>query len=447
VAEERAVSVSEAMTLARQTLEGIRLRVVGEVSEFADKPGYRAAYFTVSDGDASMQCLMWREQYVASGVALRCGTLVEMAGYFSAYAAKGRMQFVVRSLTLAGEGRLRLQVAELARRLEAEGLMRPERKRSLPAYPERIGVVTSPRGKAVHDVLRTLRRRYPLAEILLAGVPVEGADAPDAIVEGLSVVAAASPDVVLLVRGGGSYEDLMPFNNEQVARAVATCPVPVVTGIGHEPDTSIADMVADLRASTPTAAAESAAPSMDELGSALHKTRRSLGRALQHRVQAAEHRVGVLVRRPVFTDCSVLTGPAAQALDQVGIALRRALPERLATDSGRLGRSAADLQRLGPRLIGPARERVERLGRDADRAGSLLLERAEEAVSHAAARLHDLSPVAILGRGYAVCRTAEEATIIRASTQVSAGDRVSVMLGEGRLGCVVESTEKEARNG
>jgi len=175
------------------------------------------------------------------------------------------LQFVVRQLEPAGEGRLRMQVAELARRLEAEGLMSPERKRRIPSHPSRIAVVTSPRGKAVHDVLRTLRRRYPLAEVLVAGVAVEGDGAPSEIVEGLRVAAAAQPDVVLLVRGGGSYEDLMPFNAESVARAVVASPVPVVTGIGHEPDTSIADMVADLRASTPTAAAESVAPSVEEL--------------------------------------------------------------------------------------------------------------------------------------------------------------------------------------
>jgi len=435
------------MARARTALEGVRLRVVGEVSEFTDKPGYRAAYFTVTDGEAAMQCLMWREQYAASGITLRCGMLIEMAGYFSAYAAKGRMQFVVRSLTLAGEGRLRLQVAELARRLEAEGLMRPERKRALPAFPERIGVVTSPRGKAVHDVLRTLRRRYPLAEIVLAGVPVEGADAPDAIVEGLDAVAAAGVDVVLLVRGGGSYEDLMPFSDERVARAVAACPVPVVTGIGHEPDTSIADMVADLRASTPTAAAESVAPSMEELSAALLKTRRLLGRALLHRVQAAEHRVALLLRRPVFCDSAVLIGPAAQALDQAAISLRRALPDRLEADRARLARSAADLQRLGPRLVEPAADRVAHLSKDLERAGALLMERAHESVSHAAARLHDLSPVAILGRGYALCRAEDGRTVITSAAQVEQGDRVDVLLARGRLGCVVESTEEEAFHG
>ncbi|MFU8891698.1 MAG: exodeoxyribonuclease VII large subunit [Anaerosomatales bacterium] len=447
MSEERAVSVSEAIARAKRALEGVRLRVVGEVSEFADKPGYAAAYFTVSDGAAALPCLMWRDQYAASGVMLRCGMLVEMEGYFSAYAAKGRMQFIVRSISLAGEGRLRLQVAELARKLEAEGLMRPERKRGLPAYPARIGVVTSPRGKAVHDVLRTLRRRYPLAEVLLAGVQVEGTEAPSAIVEGLAVVATERPDVVLLVRGGGSYEDLMPFNDERVARAIAACPVPVVTGIGHEPDTSIADMVADVRASTPTAAAESVAPSVEELAATLHKTRRLLGRALQNRVQAAEHRLGVLVHRPVFTDCTVLTGPAAQALDQAGIALRRALPLRLEREGERLTRIADDLSLIGTRMLPHASDRVSRSGRDLQRVGPQLVKHATDSVGQAAARLHDLSPVAILGRGYAVCRTADEGRVVRSASEVSNGDRVKVLLGEGTLGCVVESTEKEEHDG
>lgn len=444
--EDRAVSVSEAVACAKRQLEGVRLRVVGEVSEFADKPGYRAAYFTVSDGDAAMSCLMWRDQYDGSGVVLRCGMLVEMSGYFSVYPAKGRMQFVVRGLSLAGEGRLRLQVAELARRLESEGLMRPDRKRGLPSYPRRIGVVTSPRGKAVHDVLLTLRRRYPLAEVVLAGVPVEGAEAASAIIEGLSVVAAADPDVVLLVRGGGSYEDLMPFNDERVARAIVASPVPVITGIGHEPDTSIADMVADLRASTPTAAAESAAPSVEEVSATLLKTRRQLGRALMHRVQAAEHRVGMLVRRPVFADPSAIVGAAAQAIDHAAISLQRALPARLEREAEHLARQTRDLERIGPRMLLPQRHGVEGLARDMGRLGMRLTERADESVAHSAARLHDLSPLAILSRGYAVCRTADGGSVIRSAAEVSSGDRMSVRLGSGSLGCIVESTEEETHH-
>jgi exodeoxyribonuclease VII large subunit len=243
VADDRALTVTEAMTLAKGALEGVRVRVVGEVSEFNDKPGYKAAYFTVSDGGAAMPCLMWRDQYVASGVTLRCGMLVEMSGSFSAYIAKGRLQFTVRS-ALAGEGNLRLQVAALARKLEGEGLMRPERKRPLPRYPQRIAVVTSPRGKAVHDVVRTLRRRYPLAELLVAGVAVEGEGAPAAIAEGLRVAGECRPDVVLLVRGGGSYEDLMPSAPSRSPERSLR----VSSGRDRyrsEPDNSIADMVAD----------------------------------------------------------------------------------------------------------------------------------------------------------------------------------------------------------
>ena len=241
-----ALSVSAAMGLAKNALEEVVVRLVGEVSEVSAKPGYKAVYFTVKDEKASLPCMMWMNRYQASGVALSVGALVELTGRFSLYAAKGRMNFDVFSVSLAGEGQLRLQVANLARELEAMGLMDPARKRPLPAYPETIGLVTSPRGAAVHDVLRTLRRRYPLARILFAGVPVEGPGAADGLVDGLAKVVFAGAEVVLLVRGGGSFEDLMPFNDRRLARTIAACPVPVVTGIGHEPDTSIADMVADL---------------------------------------------------------------------------------------------------------------------------------------------------------------------------------------------------------
>ena len=354
MSDERALTVTEAMGAAKRALEGVRVRVLGEVSEFNDKPGYKAAYFTVCDGSASMPCLMWRDVYEASGVELRCGTLVELTGLFSAYVPKGRMQFQVRSLTLAGEGSLRLQVATLARKLELEGLMRAERKRPLPKFPERIGLVTSPRGKAVHDVVRTLRRRYPLAELLFAGVTVEGERAPADLVEGLERVAAEGAEVILLVRGGGSYEDLMPFNAELLARAIAACPVPVVTGIGHEPDTSIADMVADLRASTPTAAAEAVTPSREQISVAIARERRALAAALQNRLRSATSQVARLAERPVLRDPRTVLGPAIQAVDLAGMRLLRALPGRLAADAQRLGSLHNRLQLVGPSmLVGP----------------------------------------------------------------------------------------------
>lgn len=418
MAEDRALSVSEAMNDAKRALEGVRVRVVGEVSEFNDKPGYKAAYFTICDEGASMPAMMWRDAYVASGVELRCGTLVELTGYFSAYVPKGRMQFMVRTLSLAGEGMLRMQVAALARKLEAEGLMAASRKRSIPRYPARIALVTSPRGKAVHDVIRTLRRRYPLAELMIAGVAVEGADAPRSITEGLEVAAQAAPDVILLVRGGGSYEDLMPFNHESVARAVAASPVPVVTGIGHEPDDSIADMVADLRASTPTAAAEAVAPSCEELAGVLGSARGRLARALSHRIQIAAHGLRRVAERPVFADASVLLGTAWQTLDSAGVSLRRAIPERLRRDGERIEFLRRRLITVGPRIVGGSEERV-RLG---------------------SARLHDLSPLAILGRGYAVAFSSDGRSVLRRPDEVEPGDEFSVRVQDGTITGVVSAT-------
>jgi exodeoxyribonuclease VII large subunit len=416
----RALTVTEAMSWAKRTLEGVPLRVIGEVSEATDRSGYKAVYFTLCDGSSVMSCLMWRDVFAASGVPLREGMLVEVTGTLTVYAPKGRMQFQVRTLQAAGEGALRMQVAALARRLEAEGLMRIERRRALPEFPDRIALVTSPRGKAVHDVIRTLRRRYPVAELLIAGVAVEGANAAQSIVEGLRAAGASGADVVILARGGGSYEDLMPFNDETVARAVVACPVPVVTGIGHEPDTSIADMVADLRASTPTAAAEAVAPSSEQVRARLEALRRLLARALSGSVRAAERRVAVLRSHAVFRDPKALTAMAAQRLDVAAAGLPRALP-------GRLARDRARLDAAGERLTA---------------AGSRSLERAGADLRLAASRLEDLSPLGILARGYAVCYS-EEGAVVRSSNVLDPGDRVLVRLHRGAAGCLVESVRNE----
>lgn len=441
MADERALSVTEAMTAAKQALEGVRVRVVGEVSEFNDKPGYKAAYFTVSDGGAAMPCLMWRDQYLASGVTLRCGMLVELAGSFSAYVPKGRMQFSVRTLTLAGEGNLRLQVAALAKKLELEGLMRDERKRALPRFPERIAVVTSPRGKAIHDVLRTLHRRYPLAELLVAGVAVEGDGAPAAIVEGLRVACATSADVILLVRGGGSYEDLMPFNAEEVARAVVACPVPVVTGVGHEPDNSIADMVADLRASTPTAAAEAVAPSLEELSAVVIRERRALARALQNRVHSATLRVARLAERPVLRDPHAVLGVAEQALDARALRLARVLPARLAQEDARLAMARQRLARGLPRLAIAQAERVTMASRRLRGLSDRLLDRFASEQGIRAAHLEALSPLAILSRGYSVAYAADGRTIVKSIAQVSEGDHLRVRVSDGHVAAQVMATQ------
>jgi exodeoxyribonuclease VII large subunit len=314
-----------------------------------------------------------------------------------------------------------MRVAALARKLEAEGLMREERRRPLPLLPARIGLVTSPRGKAVHDVVRTLARRYPVAELVIAGVPVEGREAVASIVAGLGAVADAGVEVALLVRGGGSYEDLMPFSDEAVARAVAGSPVPVVTGIGHEPDTTIADMVADVRASTPTAAAECVAPAVSEIDARLCRSTTGLATGLSRAVAAASHRVDALATRPVLSDPRSLVWIPSQRVDAAAGALARSLPRRLEAAGERV-------EGVRGRLIGAGARRLERTGSRLTSAGE---------------RLGDLSPLAILGRGYAICY-GPQGTPVRRAHELAAGDVVGVRFSEGKAACTVDDVETEA---
>ena len=427
-AASEALSVSGAMALAKGALEGVVVRLVGEVSEVSNKPGYKAVYFTVKDERAALPCMMWNNRFNAAGVALRVGQLVELTGRFTLYAPKGRMNFDVFSLSLAGEGRLRQQVAELARRLEAEGLMDPGRKRPLPAYPLAIGLVTSPRGDAVHDVLRTLRRRFPLSRVVLAGVAVEGAQAPAGIVEGLRRVVEAGVEMVLVVRGGGSFEDLMPFNDERLARTIARCPVPVVTGIGHEPDTSIA-------------AAEAASPSRESLERHFAARARSLSVCAERALERAAADVRRCATRPLFRDAQLLFSVEAQTLDLAAERLARALPANLERDAAAVARQRERLARVLPSAVergcaqvGRGRERLAACG------GALVPRFAQEAAV-AAARLHDLSPLAVLGRGFAVARTPAGA-VVKSVEAVRQGDALDVSLSDGVLSCRVEATRR-----
>lgn len=440
---ETALSVSDAMALAKSALETLSLRVVGEVSEATIKPGYRAVYFSLKDGAAVMPCLMWRSEYERSGVTLEDGKLVEVSGTFTAYIPKGRMQFQVRSIVVAGEGMLRLEVARRLKLLQEQGLLSDARKRPLPRYPERIGVVTSPRGKAIHDIIRTLRRRYPVAEVVVAGVQVEGEGAVEDIVRGLEALAEEQGiDVIIVGRGGGSYEDLMPFNSEEVARAIAASPVPVVTGIGHEPDVSIADMVADARASTPTAAAEAAAPDVAEVRRVLDAHGKTLARALAHAIAVWSHRLDLIARRPLFASADELLGTWYQKLDLLAAALERELPAQLARCGEAVMRGREALWRAGERLTPPFEASLEHMRERTIASGRALVEDASISLERAGDRLGDLSPVAILQRGYAVCY-AQDGSVLHSAADVMPGDPVDVRLAEGSLGCRVESVRME----
>lgn len=438
--EKEALSVSAAITIAKSLLQQHAFRITGEVSELSDKPGYKAVYFTIKDNDATLSCLMWKNRYAQAGVPLRIGAKVVVTGKFTIFAPKGRMNFEVSSLSLAGDGDLRAQVAALAEKLRQEGLMDTARKRPLVIYPQRIGLVTSPRGAAVHDVLRTLRRRFPAAKILLAGVPVEGKQASLNMIEALHTVVAAGAEEVLVVRGGGSFEDLMPFNDEALARAIAQCPVPVITGVGHEPDTSIADMVADYRASTPTAAAEAVSPHQRDVALLLDEDARRMKSVMMARLNRSDEYLNQIAARPVFRDPLSLFATDFQMLDVLQMSLDRSLGRYLPVQIQNLNQLSHTLNQAELALLHRYRDSLVSLQTVLEKVGTKSLEPRVSEVALMAARLHDLSPLKTLARGWSIAHN-EDGVVVQSITQVKPGDRLSVRVKDGLIDTNVISTD------
>lgn len=435
----KALSVSAAVSLAKSKLESITVKVVGEVSELSNKPGYKAVYFTLKDKDenAVLKCMMWMNRYAAAGVAVEIGSVVEITGRFSLYAAKGTMNFDVFDIALEGEGDLRVRIAKLIQKLNQEGLMAPEKKKPLPDYPLRIGLVTSPRGAVVHDVLRTLRRRYPLAEVLVAGVPVEGKDAPQNLIEGLAAVELAGAEVVILCRGGGSFEDFMPFNDEGLARYIASMNIPVVTGIGHEPDTCIADMVADKRASTPTAAAEALAPAISDISAQLLSYGRRMGYSLIRVITQLQNALLELKACPVFAHPVLILQDYARRLDDCALRLETSLPACIKARFERLTQARISLFHIGSQLLTQKRQSVEMMRQTFINVGSSLVKPYQEKVSVHAASLEGLSPLAVLSRGYAAVFDNRN-NVISSTSQIAVADQFHVQFSDGRITCTAD---------
>lgn len=434
------LSVSAALDLAKHALEGITISIVGEISDLSDNPRYKAVYFTLADAGAALACLMWRSSFDRLGIVLKSGMQVEVRGRFSLYSAKGRMQFDVRELTLAGEGQLRAQVAQLANRLRAQGLMDASRKLPLPRLPERIALITSPRGKAVHDVLRTLKRRYPLAKVMLYGVGVEGRTAAAGIIQALKAAAQSEAEVILLVRGGGSYEDLMPFNDEQLALALAAIDKPVITGIGHEPDNSIADMVASFRASTPTAAAEAAAPDVQELLSQLKAQQGSLGVALARSVEYYRQSLEAWQHSVAFTQQSFLLGQLVLNLEQTTQRLDRAIPTGLATAQATVRDAHQQLDKAVRATLTAQATALKQTRQLFRQRRTILTDTHANSLATAAARLESLSPVAVLSRGYALVFDAEQ-KLLGSAGKFETDARINIRLHDGNVEAKVTRRE------
>ncbi len=384
-------TVSDLNKYVRQSLEiDFRLqdlRIAGEISGFKAY-GSGHWYFTLKDASAQISCVMWRSRAERQRFTPRDGDAVLAVGHVTLYETRGQYQLDVSLLQPTGEGELYRQFVYLKAQLEAEGLFAPERKRPLPAWPQRIGVVTSAQGAVLRDILNVIRRRCPLVEVILAPTPVQGEDAPPRIVAALQAVCAFAPEVVILARGGGSLEDLWCFNSEVVARAIAACPVPVVSGVGHETDFTIADFAADLRAPTPSAAAELCTPDQVQLQAEAWALAGRLRETMQSLINQRTWEVN--------TRQAQLRGLSPEA--QV-----RAAQQRLDDLSAR---AAAGLH------YHLALERQRWLG----------LEQA----------LKNVSPVAVLNRGYAMVSQPDGA-LVRRAAQVAPGETLRVRVADGEF--------------
>lgn len=370
--------------------------VLGEISNLS-RPGSGHVYFTLKDSTSALRCVIWKSSAARLRIPLQNGMAVEAHGQISLYERDGQYQLYVDSMRPAGEGFLYQEFLRLKARLEAEGLFDPERKRPIPERPKRIGIVTSPTGAALQDMLNTLRRRYPLAEVCVAPAAVQGDEAPAALVAALQALCAQfQPDVILLARGGGSLEDLWAFNDEWVVRAVASSPVPVICGVGHETDVTLCDFAADLRAPTPTGAAELCSCEIGEVAAELEDMAIRLENVFQYRVD---------VLRRELNDVTTQLGYASP--------LRRVQNDRQRVDV----------------LALRAQQRMRH---------NLELARIRSQGIHN--RLEALNPLAVLGRGYAVVRAAD-GSIVRGADQVQRGQPLEIRVARGSIHADVTGTQ------
>ncbi len=375
----------------------LNIRIQGEVSGCKNHTSGHC-YFTLKDAEAQLSCVFFKQARLRSGaLPLKDGMSVVITGYFSFYERDGRLQFYVEDVEpLEEQGKLYLQLEELKARLHAEGLFDEERKRPLPELPAVIGIATSATGAALQDMLRILRDRYPLVEVLIAPCQVQGDDAPSSIAAALDLLNAQGEAEVLIVgRGGGAIEDLWAFNDEQVARAIERSRIPVVSAVGHEIDVTISDFVADLRAPTPTAAAQTVVPDIQDYRSAIEDRRSQLQSFMEERLYD----------------------------------LRTVLERR-----------EGDLDRSSPRsLLDRRYQQVDAASEDLRTSLRHLMELRSERLRSQALQLHSLSPLLTIARGFAVVRKDQE--VVSRVGQVRSGDKLEIQVSDGSLQAQVFSVE------
>jgi exodeoxyribonuclease VII large subunit len=413
--------------------------VEGEISNLRT-PSSGHAYFTLKDDTAQLRCVLFRGRGRRVAFQPEDGMQVLAFGGLDVYLARGEYQLVVELLEPKGVGALQLAFEQLKRRLEAEGLFDAARKRPLPPFPRTIGIVTSPTGAAIRDMLHVIDRRFADLRILITPVRVQGEEAPGEIVAALRDLQAVEDlDVIIVGRGGGSIEDLWAFNDERVARAIAGCRVPVISGVGHETDFTIADFVADLRAPTPSAAAEVVVQEKLQVARALVSLYEALKQAMASRLERDRERVEVLGKRRVLTDAARALRDLYRRVDELTSRLTRAMrgSERQATHRLSLARNA--LRSLNPvaRIANGTVLLAQLRGRLAS-AAVHSVKVSQHRFDAAVGRLDSLSPLAVLGRGYSLTRLLPSGVIVRDAAQTRPGDAIEILLHQGAVEARVE---------
>ncbi len=438
--EQTILQVSDLADQLRRLVEASypEVWIEGELSSLST-PASGHLYFTLKDEKAQLRCAMFKGRAGISKYRPQAGDLVRVRAKLSVYSARGDLQCIVQHIEEAGEGLLQRRFEELKAKLAKEGLFANDTKLAIPSFPKHIGVITSPSGAAVRDILSTLARRCPGIPVTIYPAVVQGDSGAASILKALrQAISHAQADVLILSRGGGSLEDLWCFNHEDVARAIYSCPIPLISGVGHEVDVTISDLVADLRAPTPTAAAELLSPDQDLLNEQLQTLALRLQRGFERKAQQSAQSTDYLARRLVHPK----RGLALQQkqVTQISQRLRRSIKQRQVQYAAEKHALAQRLQQSNPRRL------LSQRFLELNQARALLLKEQknllsfkQQLLSNQGGILHSVSPLATLGRGYAIARD-ENQKISRDADQHQVGDQVSVQLAKGKLVCDVIET-------
>jgi exodeoxyribonuclease VII large subunit len=435
-ARRRVWAVRELVAQVRELVEQeyADIWVEGEISNLRPAPSGHL-YFTLKDADAQLPIVLFRRQAVLLRFRPEDGLHVLVRGRVSVYEQRGQMQLVAETMEPVGAGSLQLAFEQLKERLKAEGLFDAARKRPLPAFPHAVGIVTSPTGAVIRDFLNIVSRRHACLSIFLFPVTVQGEAAPaeiEAAIESLNH--AGIVDLIVVARGGGSLEDLAAFNSERVARAIASSSLPVVSAVGHETDFTIADFAADLRAPTPSAAAELITEAQHKIAEHLAEQSHRLERATRFQLLKAHQRLNRVPATRAETRIAALLHRSEQRLDDLSFRLESVIAAQVQLGRNRVADLAASVLRHDPRqTVAHAREHLSDFRARLARALERLVQTSSASLGALDARLHSLSPLAVLDRGYALV-TGADGAIVKSAAQLRMGDAVTTRLADGSFG-------------